>query len=69
MGITSVPVYRRPAVSVLATGNELVPASTIPRAGQIRNSNGPMLRALVERAGGGPTELGIGRDEAAELED
>ena len=44
-------------VAVLATGNELVACSAVPGAGQIRNSNGPMLAALargVGRRGVGP---------------
>lgn len=67
VGCTSVPVVRRPAVAVLATGNELVPAEATPAAGQIRNSNGPMLMALVSKAGAEPIDLGIGRDEEQDL--
>jgi molybdopterin molybdotransferase len=47
----------------LSTGNELVPVGEIPTAGQIRNSNGPMLSALVQQAGGRFLDLGIGRDD------
>jgi molybdopterin molybdotransferase len=54
-------------VAVLATGNELVPADRRPAAGQIRNSNGPMLCALVAGAGGIAVDLGIGRDDAEPL--
>lgn len=60
-------VYPRPTVAVLATGNELVPAGQVPGAGQIRNSNGPMLCALATDAGGCAVDLGIGRDDEAEL--
>ena len=67
VGVTSVPTYPLPSVAILSTGNELVPADKHPAAGQIRNSNGPMLAALVQRAGGRPVDLGIGRDEASEL--
>lgn len=67
VGRSEVQVYPRPRVAVLATGNELVPAGQIPAAGQIRNSNGPLLAALVAKAGGVPVELGIARDEEAHL--
>ena len=67
VGRAEVLVYWRPTVAVLATGNELVAAESIPAAGQIRNSNGPMLAALVSRAGGNPVELGIARDNEQDL--
>ncbi len=60
-------VHPQPTVAVLATGNELVPADQVPGAGQIRNSNGPMLCALADKAGGVAVDLGIGRDDEAEL--
>ena len=55
-------------VAVLATGNELVAHAQMPGPGQIRNSNGPMLRALVARAGATSIDLGIGRDNHQELQ-
>ena len=54
-------------VAILSTGNELVPASQMPAAGQIRNSNGPLLGAACRRAGAVPIDVGIGRDEIEEL--
>jgi molybdopterin molybdotransferase len=56
-------------VAVLSTGNELVEADRQPAAGQIRNSNGPLLAAAVRRAGGVPIELGIARDNISDLRD
>jgi molybdopterin molybdotransferase len=44
-------VYCRPRVAILTTGDELVPADAAPGPGQIRNSNAPMLAALVSAAG------------------
>lgn len=63
VGRAEVAVTPRPTVAVLSTGNELVPVGEVPAAGQIRNSNGPMLVALVEQAGGRHIDLGIGRDD------
>jgi molybdopterin molybdotransferase len=66
-GVSQVPVYAQPSVAVLATGNELTPSDTVPTAGQIRNSNGPMMQALVHRAGGRTVDLGIARDDPEDL--
>jgi molybdopterin molybdotransferase len=50
-GADRVAVIPRPRVSVVVTGSEVVPVSEVPGPGQIRNSNGPMLDALVRAAG------------------
>ena len=39
LGITEVPVIRRPRVSILSTGDELVSPEQTPRPGQIRDVN------------------------------
>ena len=40
---------RRPRVAILTTGDELVPVDATPGPGKIRNSNAPMLAALVSQ--------------------
>jgi molybdopterin molybdotransferase len=67
IGRSEVSVYSPASVAILATGNELVDANERPAPGQIRNSNGPLLAAAARRAGAIPIELGIARDEPAEL--
>jgi molybdopterin molybdotransferase len=62
-GRTMVLVHRAPGVAILATGNELVPADHVPAAGQIRNSNGPMLGALSRAAHAHVVPLGICPDD------
>lgn len=52
VGSATVPVRRRPTVLVLSTGSELIAPGTPLRRGQIYESNGPMLAAAVEDAGG-----------------
>lgn len=61
-GLLQVEVYRRPRVAILSTGDELVPADVSPGPGQIRESNGAALVALVRRDGGIPTYLGLAAD-------
>jgi molybdopterin molybdotransferase len=67
IGRDVISVIPRPRVAVLPTGNELVPIGEKPGVGQIRNSNGPMLVAMAERAEAHATELGIAHDEPEEL--
>lgn len=67
VGRSTLLVQAKPRVAVLATGNELVDAAETPRAGQIRNSNGPMLAAMVAAAGAEPIVLGVARDERSDL--
>ena len=52
LGLRAVRIHRRPTVAILTTGNELRPAGTRLAPGQIYDSNGPLLNALVHEAGG-----------------
>jgi molybdopterin molybdotransferase len=49
--VAQVVVRRRPRVSVVSTGDELVPPGSDLEHGQIVDSNNVMLRALVEASG------------------
>ncbi len=62
------PVRRQPRIALLATGDELVmPGQAALAATQIVNSNSIALAAMVTAWGGLPSDLGIVRDEPAEL--
>jgi molybdopterin molybdotransferase len=50
-GFAEVPVFRRPRVAVLSTGNELVEPSARPGPGQVRDANQVALGAQSEAAG------------------
>jgi molybdopterin molybdotransferase len=52
VGITTLPVRRRPRVLVLSTGSELVAPGQPLLPGQIYESNSALLVAAVEEAGG-----------------
>lgn len=67
VGRTSVRIFRKPLVSILSTGSEIVEPGQPLRYGMIRNSNGPMLRSLVASSGAEVTYLGIGADRDREL--
>ncbi len=67
-GYAAVPVFARPRVAILTTGDELVPVEAPPGPAQIRNSNAPMLAALVTAAGGKPVLLPKAADDAEALD-
>ena len=66
-GRAMVPVYRKPRVAILSTGDELVELGDPPGHGKIVNSNSHALAAAVVEAGGDPILLGIARDERENL--
>ena len=63
LGKTSVLVYRRPKVGVLATGDELLEIGSPPAPGKIINSNSYSIAAQIAASGGDPVMLGIAEDE------
>jgi molybdopterin molybdotransferase len=67
-GRPAVRVFRRPRVAIICTGNELVDAAATPARGQVRNSNGIALSALVAAMGGEPRYEGVAQDNRASLE-
>lgn len=66
-GRESAVLHSRPVVRVVVTGDELVEPKCMPRPGQIRNTNGPMLETLAEQAGGLTHEYVTVRDDADKL--
>lgn len=56
-GYAQVPVIRKPRVGLLSTGNELVRIDQPLVPGKIRESNTPMLAALIRQAGGIPVRF------------
>lgn len=67
LGHGAVPVYRRPVVAVVATGDEVIGLGGSLSPGQIRDSNSYTIAALVRRYGGTPRLLGVARDRVDEL--
>lgn len=66
-GVATVPVYPRPTMAVLATGDELLNIDQPLTPGRIRNSNEPMLVSQIQRAGGIPKALGVAKDNRDDL--
>jgi molybdopterin molybdotransferase len=68
-GVTTVSVHARPRVTVLSTGDEVVPPETVAlRPGQVRDATAVALAAMVTQAGGAPAYGGIVPDDPRALE-
>lgn len=61
-GIAVIPVYRRPTVAILSTGNELVELGKTPGPNEIINSNTVSLATAVRETGAIPLIIGIAQD-------
>ncbi|MGZ8441662.1 MAG: molybdopterin molybdotransferase MoeA [Candidatus Deferrimicrobiaceae bacterium] len=66
-GRAMVPVFRKPRVAILSTGDELVELGEPLGHGKIVNSNSHALAAAVVEAGGDQILLGIARDDRENL--
>ena len=67
VGLGAVPVWRRPRVAIVSTGDELVAPGEPIRPGQVFDSNAAILAASVEEQGGEPVPQGIVPDDPAAL--
>ena len=63
LGITTVPVVRRPRVAIISTGDELVEPGVTPPPGRIRDINTYSVAARVTECGGEPITRDIVPDE------
>jgi molybdopterin molybdotransferase len=68
-GYGEVPIHRVPSVSVMATGDEVVPPEEVPAPGQLRDSNTDFLLAAGATLGLRFTSLGIAPDKEGPLRD
>jgi molybdopterin molybdotransferase len=67
IGIGKIWVTRRPVIAILSTGDELSDIGEPLPPGKIYNSNSYSVAALVQKYGGIPMLLGIGRDNEKDL--
>lgn len=63
IGITEIEVIKRPIVSIISTGDEIVPAGSVLKLGQIRDINSYTLSGLIIDCGGIPIKKGIFKDD------
>lgn len=64
-----IPVYRRPKVAILSTGDELMPINQKLGPGEIVDSNQYALAALIAQSGAIPLTMGIVPDDRDVLKD
>lgn len=67
-GFNKVMVSTRPKIAIISTGNEVIPISHNPQAGQIRDVNTYLCAGFVSECGAVPIICGIIRDEQEALE-
>jgi molybdopterin molybdotransferase len=67
VGITEVPVYRRPRVAVIPTGDEIVAPDRRPGPGKVRDVNTAALGAALRELGAEPHPYPIVRDDPEDL--
>lgn len=67
LGISHIKVSRKPVVSIILTGDEIVPHTEVAMPGQVRDVNSFTLAGLAVKAGASPLKLGIVRDEYSEI--
>jgi molybdopterin molybdotransferase len=68
LGVAEVPIYGRPRVALLSSGDELIPVDEPLRPGKIRDSNTYTLAALIDEAGAEVVRLGIAADRRESVE-
>lgn len=67
IGVTEMAAYKRPSVSIISTGDEIVEASAVPETGKVRDINSYVISGMVLESGGIPLKKGIFRDEYENL--
>lgn len=67
IGISSLCAYKKPRVSLISTGDEIVAAEQAPLPGQVRNINQHSLAALIAECGADLMDFGVIRDDRAAL--
>jgi molybdopterin molybdotransferase len=67
IGLSEVPVYRRPIVAILSTGDEITEPGQPLLPGRIYDANAHGIAALVTKYGGVPRMLGIAHDTIEDL--
>ncbi len=68
VGVDKVPVFKRPKVAIISSGNELVKPGSPLSMGKIYDINTYTIAHGVREAGGEPLLMGIVKDDESEME-
>ena len=63
MGKPVIRVYKKPVIGIISTGDEVVPADSVPETGCIRDINTYTLSSAIHLCGGVPRSYGIVEDQ------
>ncbi|MFN2363400.1 MAG: molybdopterin-binding protein, partial [Halarsenatibacteraceae bacterium] len=66
-GVFNVEVYSQPGLTIISTGDEIVPPETSPEPGQYVDFNSTMVKKLAEEAGATVNLSGIVNDQESAL--
>jgi molybdopterin molybdotransferase len=67
LGILAIPVYRKPVVAIISTGDEVVPADRPVSTGEVRDINSYNLAGMISACCAVPLKRGIIRDDLDKL--
>lgn len=69
LGIEKISVYKKPKVAIISTGDEIIPINEKPAPGQVRDINSYTLSAFCFQAGAIPVNMGLCKDDFAQLKE
>ena len=69
VGISRVPVWKKPRVAIISTGDEVISPMDTMKPALVYDSNARILADAVRELGGEPVELGIVKDDIQQLRD
>jgi len=67
LGVTDLPMYKKPRVAIISTGDEVIPVQGRPKPGQVRDINTYTLSAFCIQRGAEPVPVGLCRDDFGQL--
>ena len=67
LGYQHIEVYKRPRLSIISTGDEIIRPGTTPKPGEVIDINTPALAAVAKRLGAEVISTGYARDDREEI--
>jgi len=69
LGFNEIKVVKKPVISIILTGDEIIPHTEKSTPGKVRDINSFVLAGLIEETGGVPLKMGIVKDDYKEIKD